>query len=159
MNHAEEMGQILFKTCGNPAIILQFEEEVFHQMAVFIKTFIIHSSLFGVLAAWYNGSSAFLSDGINQCLAVISLICKHMTVFQIKQGDQIPCWRMVANFSSRQMDLYGIAQSVHYGMDLGGISTSRTTNSLFFVPPFPPLPCWWTRMYEPSIMYSSSSRS
>lgn len=146
MNHAEEIGQVLFKSSGNSAIVLQLEKEVFYQMPVFVDAFVICSGVFGIPTAWYNSNSPFISDRIDELFAVIPFISEHITVFQIKQGDQIFGRRMITHLAACQINIDRIAQGIHYGMDLRGISTSRTTNSLLLMPPFPPDPCWWTRM-------------
>ena len=159
MNHAEEIGQVFFKSSGNSAIVLQLEKEVFHQMPVFIDAFVICSGFLGIPTAWYNSNSPFISDRIDELFAVIPFISEHIAVFQIKQSDQFFGRRMITHLAARQIDIDWVAQSIHYGMDLRGISTSRTTNSLFLMPPFPPDPCWWTRMYDPSIIYCSTSWS
>ena len=159
MNHAEEVNQVFLESSGNAAIVLQLEKEIFYQVPVFVQVLVIHSWLFSILSAGNNRNSAFIFDRINELFAVISLISEHITVFQIEQGDQIFGRRVITDLPARQINLDRIAQSINYGMDLRGISTSRTTNSLFFSPPFPPAPCWCTRIYEPSIIYSSLSWS
>ena len=159
MNHTEKVGQILLKTSSNTSVVLQFEKEVFYQMPVLIQTLVIYSGLFGIPAAGNDRNTSLISDRICKFLAVISLICEHITVLQIKRGDQISGRRVITDLPARQINLDWVAQGIDYGMDLRGISTSRTTNSLFFMPPFPPEPCWWTRTYDPSIIYSSLSWS
>ena len=159
MNHAEEVGQILLKTSGNTSVVLELEKEVFNQMSILIQALVIRSGLFCIPAAGNDRNTALVCDRSNKILAVVSLICEHITVLQIESGDQISGRCVITNLSTRQINLDWIAQSIDYGMDLRGISTSRTTNSLFFSPPFPPEPCWWTRTYDPSIIYSSLSWS
>ena len=159
MNHAEKVGQVLFKTSRYPAVVFQFEEEVFYQMPVLIQALIIYSGLFGVATAWNNRNAALIFDCFNEFFAIIPLICEDITVLQIERCDQISRRRVIADLPARQINLDRIAQSINYGMDLRGISTSRTTNSLFFSPPFPPAPCWCTRIYDPSIIYASLSWS
>ena len=159
MNHAEKVGQVLFKTSSNTSVVLELEKEVFNQMPVFVQALVIRSGLFGILATGNDWETTLFSDRIDKFLAVISFICEHIAVLQIEQGDQISGWRVITDLATRQMNLNRITQGIDYGMDLRGISTSRTTNSLFFAPPFPPAPCWWTRTYDPSIIYSSLSWS
>ena len=159
MNHTEKMCQVLLKPGGDPSVVFQFQEEVFHQVSILVQAFIIFSRLSGIPTTGYDRLSAFGPDGSHQILAVVSLVGKHITVFQIKTCYQFLGRLVVAYLATRQVNPYRIAQCVYYGMDLGGISTSRTTNPLFFVPPFPPEPCWCTRTYDPSIINSSSSRS
>jgi hypothetical protein len=159
MNHAEEVGQILFKSSRYPAVIFQLEKEILYQMPVLIQTLVIYSGLFGVPTAWNNRNTTLIFDRIDEFFAVIPLIGEHITVLQIEQGDQIFGWRIITDLPASQINLDWIAQGIDYGMDFRGISTSRTTNSLLLVPPFPPDPCWWTRTYDPSIIYSSLSWS
>ena len=159
MNHAEKVGQVLLKTSSNTSIVLELEKEVFNQMPVFVQALVIRSGLFGILATGNDWETSLFSDRIDKFLAVISFICEHIAVLQVEQGDQISGWRVFSDLPARQINLDWIAQSIDYGMDLRGISTSRTTNSLFFSPPFPPEPCWCTRTYDPSIIYSSLSWS
>ena len=159
MNHAEKIDQVFLKAGSNPTIVLQLEKKVFYQMPIFVQMFVVRSGILGILAAWYYRNPALVFDGTHKFFAVIALIGEHIAVFQVEQRNQIFGWRIITDLPARQVNLDRIAQSVHYGMDLRGISTSRTTNSLFFVPPFPPEPCWWTRTYDPSIIYSSLSWS
>ena len=159
MNHAEEVGQILLKTSSNTSVVFQLKKEVFHEMPVLIQALVIRSGLSGIPAAGNDWNTAPVSDRVNKFLAVISLICEHITVLQVERGDQISGRRVITDLSARQINFDGVTKGIDYGMDLRGISTSRTTNSLFFVPPFPPEPCWWTRTYDPSIIYSSLSWS
>ena len=159
MNHAEEIGQILLISSGNTAVVLELEKEVFNQMPILIQALVIRSGLFSILTAGNDRKTALVSDRIDKFLAVVSLICEYITVLQIERGDQISGRRVITDLPARQIYLDWVAQGIDYGMDLRGISTSRTTNSLFFVPPFPPEPCWWTRTYDPSIIYSSLSWS
>ena len=159
MNHAEKVGQVLLKTSSNTSIVLELEKEVFNQMPVFVQALVIRSGLFGILATGNDWETSLFSDRIDKFLAVISFICEHIAVLQIEHRDQIYSRRVITDLATRQMNLNRITQGIDYGMDLRGISTSRTTNSLFFAPPFPPAPCWWTRTYDPSIIYSSLSWS
>jgi len=141
MNHGEKVGQILLKTSSNTSVVLQFEKEVFYQMPVLIQTLVIHSGLSGIPAAGNDWNTALGSDRIYKFLAVISLICEHITVLQIECRNQVSGRRVITDLPARQINLDWITQGIDYGMDLRGISTSRTTNPLFFVPPFPPEPC------------------
>lgn len=159
MNHAEKIDQVFLIAGCNPAIVLQLEKKVLDQMPIFVQVFVVRSGILGVLAAWHNRSTTLFFDCAHKFLAVITLIGEHVAVFQIEQRNQIFGWRIITDLPARQVNLDRVAQSVHYSMDFRGISTSRTTYSLFFVPPFPPEPCWWTRTYEPSIIYSSLSWS
>ena len=159
MNHAEKVGQILLKTSSNTSVVFQLEKEVFYQVPVLIQALVIRSGLSGIPAAGNDRNTTLVSDRVNKFLAVISLICEHITILQIERGDQISGRRVITDLPACQINLDGVAQGIDYGMDLRGISTSRTTNSLFFAPPFPPEPCWWTRIYDPSIIYSSLSWS
>jgi len=159
VNHTEKMCQVLLKPGGDPSVVLQLQEEVFHQVSILVQALIIFSRLSGIPTAGNHRLSALGLYGGHQILSVISLVGKHITVFQIKTCYQFLGRLVVAYLATRQVNPYRIAQCIHYGMDLGGISTSRTTNPLFFVPPFPPEPCWCTRTYDPSIISSSSSRS
>ena len=52
-----------------------------------------------------------------------------------------------------------IAQTINDCMDLGRQSTLTASYFLFEVPPFAPVPCWWTLTKEPSIMMASKSAS
>lgn len=160
MNHTRKVDQVLLESSSNTSIVLELEKEGFYQMAVLVQVLIIRSGLFSVPTAGNNRNSALIFDRINEIFTVIALISEHITVLQIKKGGLILSWRIITDLPTCQINCDRIAQGINYGMvDLRGISTSRTTNSLFFSPPFPPEPCWWTRTYEPSIIYSSLSWS
>lgn len=159
MNHAEKIDQILLKASRNTSIVLELEKEGFYQVPVLVQVLVIRSRFSGIPSAGNNWNAALVFDRIHEVFAVISLISEHIAVLQIKQGNQIFCGCIVTDLPTCQMYLDRVTQCVDYGMDLRGISTSRTTNSLFFMPPFPPEPCWWTRTYDPSIIYYSLSWS
>lgn len=92
MNHTEEIGQVLFKSRGNTAIVLQSEKEVFNQMPVFVNAFVIGSGLFAFLRLGTTGTSPLSLDRSNECLAVIPYISEDITVLQIEQADQTFRW-------------------------------------------------------------------
>ena len=159
MNHAEKVGQILLKTSGNTSVVLELEKEVFNQMPVLVQALVIYSGVSSIFTAGNDWYTSLIPNRINKIFTVIPLVCEHIAVLQIKHCDQISGRQVITYLATRQMNLDWITQSINYGMDLRGISTSRTTNSLFFSPPFPPEPCWWTRTYDPSIIYPSLSWS
>jgi hypothetical protein len=159
MNHSQEVEQVFFKSGSYPAIVLQFKEEILDQIPILVQKMVVVSWVSGIAATGYHGCSSLFSDGFHKFLAVITFIGDHITVFQVEGSDQSLGRRIVADLPACQIDPDRVAQSVDYGMDLGGTSTSRMTNSLPFCPPFPPAACWWTLMYVPSIIISSLSRS
>lgn len=136
MNYTEKVGQVLFETSGNTWVVLELEEEVFDQMPVFIQALVICSGVFSIPSTGNHRNATLRADRIDEFLAVISFICKHITVLQIESGDQITGWRIITDLSARQINLDRVTQRVNYGMNLRGISTSRTTNPLLFSPPF-----------------------
>lgn len=123
------------------------------------RALVIYSGISSIFTAGNDRYTSLIPNHINKIFTVIPLVCEHVAVLQIKHRDQISGRQVIAYLATRQMNLDWITQSIDYGMDLRGKSTSRTTNSLFFSPPFPPEPCWWTRTYDPSIIYSSLSWS
>jgi hypothetical protein len=42
-----------------------------------------------------------------------------------------------------EVEVDGIAQSVHDSVDFGGETSARASNTLNLGPPFPPAECWW----------------
>ena len=159
MNHSQKVEQVLLESGSYPAIVLQFEEEILDQIPILVQKTIVVSWISGIAATGYHRYSSLFSDGRHKFLAIISFVGDYIAVFQIESRHQFLSRRIIADLPAGQIHSDRIAQSVDYGMDLGGTSTSRTTNSLFFCPPFPPAACWWTLMYVPSIIISSLSRS
>ena len=54
MNHSQKVGQILFKSGSNPAVVLQFEEEILDQIPILVQKRIIVSWISGIAATGYH---------------------------------------------------------------------------------------------------------
>ena len=49
----------------------------------------------------------------------------------------------VVDVAGAEVEVDGIAQSVHDSVDFGGETSARASNTLNLGPPFPPAECWW----------------
>ena len=151
MHHAKEMSQVFFISSSNSSVVLQFKKEILDQMPVFIQKLIIFSRFFGIPAARNHWNPSLAVNRFYEFFTVVTLVCKDITVLQIEGHHQFFSRFVITDLTACQINFNRITQRIDYGVDLGGISTSRTTNSLLFRPPFPPAPCWCTRIYVPSI--------
>lgn len=74
-------------------------------------------------------------------------------------GDYFFGDRAVMLLARSEFDVKRATLRVDEGVDFGGEATSRTTQCIFFDPPFPPEASWCARTTEASMMQPSSSTS
>ena len=128
-------------------------------MPVFIQKLIIFSRFFGIPAARNHWNLSLVVNRFYEFFAVITFVCNDITVLQTEGHHQVFDRFVITDLTTCQINFNRNIRRIDYGMDLGGISTLRTTNLLLFRLPFPPTPYWCTRIYVPSIINSSSSMS
>jgi hypothetical protein len=78
---------------------------------------------------------------------------------KIETGDQRLDTDAVVTLSGQKDEANEIAEGVDQGHDFGGQAATRTTYGLILIPPFAPVPCWWTRTSVPSMRTYSKSGS
>lgn len=135
MHHAKETSQVLFISGSNSSVVLQLKKEILDQMPVFIQELIIFSRFFGIPATRNYWNSSLAVNRFYEFFTVIAFVCKDITILQIEGHHQFFGRFVITDLTACQIDFNRITQRIEYGMDLGGISTSRTTNSLLFRPP------------------------
>jgi hypothetical protein len=91
----------------------------------------------------------------NELICVIGFIPEK--VISRLAGNQIRSWNNVVNVSTGQSNTQRIAQCVNQSMNFSRQATRASADLLIEVPPFAPVPCWWTFTWEASIMIDSKS--
>ena len=78
----------------------------------------------------------------NELICVIGFVSKK--IIRRLTGNQIRSWNKVMNVSSGQTNTQRISQCVYQSMNFSCQATRASADLLIEVPPFAPVPCWWT---------------
>ena len=109
MDEGEEAGSELIKAHGNPAELLEFEEEGFHKMAFLIETPIDEPRV-GVVRLGRNTEiRVVVGDKLAELPLAVGPVSEDCGAFQINPAEQFFCDSDVAGIASSQHDLNRIA--------------------------------------------------
>ena len=90
-NNRTEIESFLLVSSSEAAVVFEFEEQIFHQMAFFVSMPVSFSGMFGNDAAWnYRNSTPFLQPTY-KLITVIAFICQYEFAIQIKRLQQSLC--------------------------------------------------------------------
>jgi hypothetical protein len=90
------------------------------------------------VALWRNiGRGAFVLDLSPDSISIVAFITMQKRCFVELIEQNVGCGA-VGNMAAGQQKPDGTAETVGQGMDFGGASTTRATDRLIFLPPFPP---------------------
>ena len=91
-------------------------------------------------------------DELEHGVAVVAAVPHHAGSRQA--GQQVGHGGLVRGLAGREQQPDRQSLVVHYGVDLGAQSATRTANGVIRAPFFPPAACWCARMIELSISCS-----
>ena len=146
---------------GEGAVLLEFGEEVFNQMAGLIEVRIIRTRLEPIgLGGNDRRHLRLRQEGQDALLGVIGFIGEQRgNVFQ-QRGQEGRYSGQVGGVAGREMKAGRIAQGITGRMEFRAQAPTRAPDAFDAgVPPFAPAPCWWTRIIVASIMAYSLSAS
>ena len=130
MDESQEAGSELLIADGNPAELLEFEEESFHKMAFFVKV-PIDIPRVGVIRLGRDAEvRVMVSDKLAELPFAIGLVRKDSRPFQVNSAEQFFSDSDVTGIAGRQHDFDRVAQSVHDSVDLGASATATDSNAL-----------------------------
>lgn len=110
-----------------------------------------------IFSRWNHSRHLFFLNRFDELFCVVGFVCKKL--FPFGCFDKFWGFSNVMNISGTEVEMRWISEGVHDCMDFGGRASARASNMLNLGPPFPPVPCWWTRAYVLSTMLDSSSES
>ena len=130
MDEGQEAGSELLIADGNPAELLEFEEESFHKMAFFVKV-PIDIPRVGVIRLGRDAEvRVMISDKLAELPFAIGLVRKDSRPFQVNSAERFFSDSDVTGIAGRQHDLDRVAQSVHDSMNLGASAATAHSNAL-----------------------------
>ena len=130
MDESQEAGSELLIADGNPAELLEFEEESFHKMAFFVKV-PIDIPRVGVIRLGRDAEvRVMISDKLAELPFAIGLVRKDSRPFEVNSAEQFFSDSDVTGIAGRQHDLDRVAQSVHDSMNLGASAATAHSNAL-----------------------------
>ena len=87
---------------GKAAVVFEFEEEIFHQMAFFVSMPVTISGMFGSDTVWNYCNSAPFLQPTYKLIAVIAFICQYEFAIQIKRLQQSLCHTDIISVPARE---------------------------------------------------------
>ena len=161
MDGTEEADGAFVVAGGEGAVLLEFGEEVFNQVAGLIEVRIIRARLEPV---GFGGNDRphlrLLQEGQDALVGVIGFISEQgVNVFQ-QWGQEGLHASEVGGVTGGEMEAGRIAEGITGRREFRTQAPAGAPEALGAgVPPFAPAPCWWTRIIVASIMAYSLSAS
>ncbi len=122
---------------GDGAVLFEFGEEVFYQVAHFIKFFVVFP-LFEAVGFWRDDDiNASLLQKIKDALFRIEGLIRKQGFYFFNNPRQEDIRALqIMRLSRREMKACGIAQSIAGGVDFGGQSAFAAPNRFLFADVF-----------------------
>ena len=151
---------LLLISGGKTAVVFKFEEEIFHQMALFVCVPVRFSGMFGDDTAGDHHNSAPLLQPAYKLIAVIAFIGQYQFAVQVKRLQHSLCHADIVSIPTGKQKAQWIPKPIRYRMDFRGQASSAPSDFLVISPFLAPLACWWTLIVVlSSIRVVSSTRS
>ena len=130
MDEGEEAGSELIIPHGNPAELLELEEEGFHKMAFLVEPPIDEPRVGVVRLGRDTEIRVVVGDKLTKLQLAIGPVSKDGGAFQVNPAEQFFCNSDIVDIAGGQHDLNRIAQGVHNGVNLGTSAASTNADAL-----------------------------
>ena len=130
MDKGEEARSKLIVARGDPAGLLELEEELFHKMAFLVEPPIDIPRIGLVFSGWDAEIRIMIGDKLAQRPFAVSFVRKNGRTFQANPAEQFFSDSDIVGVASGQHNLNRIAQSVHNGVNLGTSAASTDADAL-----------------------------
>ena len=142
MDGGEKRGGIFGVARGDAAPTLQFLESVFHQMPLFVDVMIVLALDFAILFRRDHSLHSGLLASFHDRVAIVPLV--RQQILSVQAFDQSVSLRTIRRGTCRNNNSERITMRIHGHMYLGIEPPFVRPTSC--VPPFAPIPSWWTLM-------------
>ena len=130
MDESEEAGSELIKASGNPSELLELEEEGFHKVTLLIKPPIDVPRIGIIFSRRDTEIRVVVGDELTEFPLAVGSVSENGRPLEVNLADQFLGDGNVRGIASGQQDRYGIAQSVHSGVNLGASAATAHSNAL-----------------------------
>jgi hypothetical protein len=110
--------------------MFNFVKEALDQMAFFVHQPIAATRILSIASRRNDWSNAFVDDGLNKVVAIITFISQQSLHTFWRQGQQALGLVNIAGLTGGQDKVQGISQRIGDGMDFGGKTASGSTQGL-----------------------------
>ena len=146
----EEVCGELVIACCDAAKVLELVEASLDEISLAVDFTIDHAANADVALRGDMRGSAIRFDLVDDGLGEVTAVGND--VFGQRQAfDESGKGRFVRRLAGRQKQANRQAVVIHDGVDLGGQSSTRTTDGVIRTPFFPPAACWWARTIDESM--------
>ena len=130
MDEGEEAGSELIIPHGNPAELLELEEEGFHKMAFLVEPPIDEPRV-GIIFPWRDTEiRVMVGDKLTELPLAVSPVREDSRSLEVNLGDQFFGNGDVSGIASSQKYRNRVAQSVYSGVNLGASAASTDADAL-----------------------------
>ena len=130
MDESEEAGSERIETGGDPSELLELEEEGFHKMALLVKP-PIDVPWIGIIFPWRNTKiRVVVGDKLAELPLAVGPVSENGRILEVDLADQFLGDSNVRGIARGQQDRYGVAQSVHSGVNFGASAATAHSNAL-----------------------------
>ena len=130
MDEGEEAGSELIKAHGNPAELLEFEEEGFHKMAFLVEPPIDKPRIGFVLLGRNAEIRIMIGDKLAERPLAVSLVCENGRAFQANSAEQFFSDSDIVDVAGGQYDFDRVAQGIHNGVNLRASAAATDSDAL-----------------------------
>ena len=130
MDEGKEAGSELIEASGNTSELLEFVEEGFHKVTFLIKPPIDVPRIGVVFPRRDTEIRVVVGDELTELPLAIGPVGENGRSLEVDLADQFLGDSNVRGIARGQQDRYGVAQSVHSGVNFGASAATAHSNAL-----------------------------
>ena len=130
VDKSQEAGSELIEASGNPSELLEFEEEGFHKVTFLIKPPIDVPRIGVVFPRRDTEIRVVVGDELTELPLAVGPVSENGRPLEVNLADQFLGDSNVRGIARGQQDRYGVAQSVHSGVNFGASAATAHSNAL-----------------------------